>query len=73
MYCLPVNDLCHLQNAFDAKTAEVAQDRYIETNSFSLGTFNGRMFTYTWFNKVPVIVIDVVGVPVSSTPDVLGE
>jgi hypothetical protein len=71
MYCLPVDDLCHIDQDFQVKVADIAQDEFLRVNEFSLGTFNGREFVYTWFGKTPVIIIYVEGRPISDEQDVL--
>jgi hypothetical protein len=71
MYCLPIDDLCHIDQDYKAKVAEVAQHEFLRVNRFSLGTFNGREFIYTWFDKTPVIFIYAEDRPLSETTDVL--
>lgn len=51
---------------------EKARDYFIYEQTFTLGTFNGRRYIYTWFGKQPVIIIDNAG-QLSKTPDILGE
>lgn len=65
MYCLPVDDLCHIEKAFTAKVAEAARDQFINTNSFEIGTYNGRVYSYTWVDKQPLILIE----NVKASPD----
>ena len=71
MYCLPLDDICQWDRLQYRLLAEAAEDYSIDSRTFSLGTFGGRTFTYTWFGKQPVILIDVVGQPLSDTPDML--
>jgi hypothetical protein len=71
MYCLPIDDLCHIDQDYKAKVAEIAQQEFRRVNRFVLGTFNGREFVYTWFGKTPVIIIYVVGRPISDEQDML--
>ena len=72
MYCLPVDDLCHLDHGFQAETRQAEREFFIYEQTFTLGTFNGRRYVYTWFDKTHVILIDNAG-QLSETPDILGD
>jgi hypothetical protein len=57
MYCLPVNDLCHLEEAYQAKMEFVVRQSKFDSHSVSLGTFNGRAYSYNWYGETPFIMI----------------
>jgi hypothetical protein len=73
MYCLPLDDACQMDRLQYKLVTQAAEEDSIEQRTFSLGTFNGRKYTYTWFGKTPVIIIDEIGKPLSEMPDILGE
>jgi len=57
MYCLPIDDLCHLEQAYQAKTELVVRQSRYDSHSVSLGTFNGRAYSYNWYRGTPFILI----------------
>ncbi len=71
MYCLPIDDLCSIDKAHQKLVIEAAEDQFVNERTFVLGTFNSRVYTYTWFGKQPVILIDRVGAPQSEMPNIL--
>lgn len=73
MYCLPLDDVCQWDRVQHKLIVESAENYLIDARSFELGTFNGRVYTYVWDRKKPVIYIDDVGAPTSARPDVLGD
>lgn len=72
MICLPLEDLCRLHQAHVKIVVDAVEDYAIDNRTFTLGIFNGRKYTYTWFGKTPVILIDN-ATQLSETPDILGE
>jgi hypothetical protein len=70
MYCLPLDDACQWERVQYELIARPAKDYLINTFSFELGTFNGRIYTYVWDAKQPVIFIDEVDAP-NARPTVL--
>ncbi len=73
MYCLPLDDGCQWDRFQHKLIAEPAEHYLVNQLSFEIGTFNGRIYTYVWDRKKPVIFIDDVGAPSSARPDVLGD
>lgn len=71
MDCLPLDAECEWAQFQHEVIAEAAEKYFLEKRRFSLGTFNGREFIYTWFGKTPVIIIYAINEPPSETPDVL--
>ena len=57
MYCLPIQDLCNLEEAYQAKMELVVQQSKFDSHSVSLGEFNGRAYSYNWYGKTPYILI----------------
>jgi hypothetical protein len=58
MYCLPIDDVCQMEQFRQKVVAEAAEDNLLNRQNFSLGTFNGCSFFYTRLpNAKPVIVI----------------
>jgi hypothetical protein len=72
MHCLPLDDLCQWNKFQYEVVAEAAEEYSLDNRTFTLGTFNGRRYVYTWLDKQPVILIDNAG-QLSEAPDVLGE
>jgi hypothetical protein len=72
MYCLPLDDACQLEKFQHTVLRKAAEDFAIDSRTFSLGTFNGRVYTYTWLGKTPVIFIDDAGKPLSDSANMLG-
>lgn len=58
MDCLPIDDICQLQQDYAAYVAIVSDADRTNDHSFSLGIFNGREYTYTWIDGSPVILIE---------------
>lgn len=71
MYCLPLDDACQWERFQQKLIVEPAENYLIDARSFELGTFNGRIYTYTWLGKQPVIFIDDVGS--TARPTILGD
>lgn len=56
--CGTADDVCLIQNQIAAEVSQPAEDMRVNAESFELGNFNGRRYTYTWFGGMPTIVIE---------------
>ncbi len=71
MDCLPLNDLCRLQEAQVIMRTEAAIAHRLDYDTMLIGTFNNRNYYHTWLNGQSVIVIENQDPEDYETPDVL--
>jgi len=70
MDCLPLEDLCRLDEALTIMQAKAAIYHRLGDATL-IGTFNNRDYYYTWLNDKPVIVIESRNAKDYEMPDLL--
>ena len=60
MNCLPIDTLCDVQMYMEMAYESSQADEFVNSNSFSIGVFNGRKYTYTWIFGYPSILVESV-------------
>lgn len=57
MDCAHMDDLCHIEQAYQDRVAIARLNQQVSDNTFSLGVVNGREYTYSEFGGRSYIVI----------------